>query len=99
MDIFPANMAESVKGRLLFAIPKKGVWAIGREINNAHALANARDFDIVLVQDGCTRKACRCLLVSAVCAPPLRPDGLTRSRVFALNLRLVSGHDNRSRLL
>jgi len=38
LDLFPANMAESVQGRLLFAIPKKGSFVrVVSEISNTDA--------------------------------------------------------------
>jgi len=35
LDLFPANMAESVKGRLLFAIPKKGSFVGDKQYGRA----------------------------------------------------------------
>ena len=40
--------------------------------------ATACDADLMLVQGDCTRKACRCSLVSAFCSPCNLPDGLTQ---------------------
>ena len=72
---------------------------VRRRSAERESTATTRDADLVPVQDGCTRKACRCSLVSAFCAPLNPPDGLTRSRVFDLDPRVAFGHDNVSYLL
>lgn len=42
---------------------------VRRRSAESETAATARDADPVPVQDGCTRKACRCSPVSAFCAP------------------------------
>ena len=47
-ELFPGNLAESVKGRLLFAIPKKGSLGVGDKQRRGAVAQRARTTDVML---------------------------------------------------
>ena len=47
-ELFPGSLTESVKGRLLFALPKKGLFGVGDKQRTTQRADDGRHIDTVL---------------------------------------------------